>query len=177
MADKKKGRPYKVHPSEINNWIEKYGDNTYLPRAILSTQTLIENEIIKEEHEFAAYLLFKSVESRIHNCRYSVGIYEGVFCEWDVPLNGVMDIIRHKPDMWQGWIEQTKIFLENDQQQSCRPTIDRLDTDPNIGYRLDNIQLLSFRENTQRAVNKPVYAFEIGNNQSNTLATFKRYER
>ncbi|MBD8839935.1 hypothetical protein IFU39_19150 [Paenibacillus sp. CFBP 13594] len=176
MADKKKGRPRIIPPSEIEEWIEKYGDNTYLPRGILCTQTLIENEIIEEEHEFACYLLFKSIESRIHSCRYSQGIYEGVFCEWDVPLNGVMDIIRHKPEMWQGWIEQTRIFLENDQQQKYRPTIDRIETDPNIGYRLDNIQLLSFRENTQRAVNKPVYAFEMGKNQSNVIPTFRRYD-
>ncbi|WP_440112181.1 hypothetical protein [Paenibacillus sp. QZ-Y1] len=177
MADKKKGRPRIIPPSEIKEWTRKYGgDNTYLARGILCVQSLIENEIIEEEHEYAAYLLFKSFESRIHSCRYSQGIYEGVFCEWDVPLNGVMDIIRHKPDMWLQWIEQTNIFLENDQQQSYRPTIDRIKTDPHVGYRLDNIQLLSFRENTQRAVNKPVYAFEIGNNQSNALGTFRRYD-
>ncbi|MEI2281228.1 hypothetical protein [Paenibacillus polysaccharolyticus] len=174
--DKKMGRPYKLHPSEITKWIEKYGENTYLPRAILCVQSLIEEGIIEEEHSMAGYLLFKSIESRIHSCRYEQGVYKGVHCAWSDPVSGARDIIKYRPEMWQGWIEQTRIFLENDQQQKYRPTIDRRNTDPNIGYRLDNIQLLSFRENTQRAVNKPVYAFEMGNNQSNVTPTFRRYD-
>lgn len=148
MSDKKRGRPYKVHPSEINSWIEKYGDNTYLPRGILCTQTLIENEIIDEEHEFACYLLFKSIESRIHSCRYEQGVYKGVYCAWSDPISGVMEIIKYKSDMWLQWIEQTKIFLEKDQQQSYRPTVDRTETNPDVGYRLSNIAMLPFGKNS-----------------------------
>ncbi|PQP82798.1 hypothetical protein C0Q44_15545 [Paenibacillus sp. PCH8] len=165
-----------VLPSEINNWNEKYGENTYLPRAILCTQTLIENEIIDEEHEFACYLLFKSIESRIHSCRYEQGVYKGVHCAWSDPISGVMDVIKYKSEMWQGWIEQTKIFLDNDQQQSYRPTVDRRDTDPKIGYRLSNIAMLPFGQNSYKAQAKPVYAFEMGNNQTNVIPTFRRYD-
>ncbi|WP_339236223.1 hypothetical protein MKX40_22195 [Paenibacillus sp. FSL R5-0517] len=176
MADKKKGRPHIVHPSEINNWNEKYGENTYLPRAILCAQTLIENEFIDEEHEFACYLLFKSIESRIHSCRYEQGIYKGVHCAWSDPISGLMDIIKYKSDMWSQWVEQTKIFLEKDQQQSCRPTVDRIETNPDVGYRLSNIAMLPFGKNSYKAQVKPVYAFEMSNNQSVGLPTFRKFD-
>ncbi|QLG38725.1 hypothetical protein HW560_11810 [Paenibacillus sp. E222] len=124
----------------------------------------------------AAYLLFKSVESRIHSCRYSQGIYKGIYCDWSEPISGVSEIIKLKPDMWKEWIAQTKCFLENDQFQSYRPTIDRINTDPSIGYRLSNIAMLPFGQNSYKAQAKPVYAFEMGNNQSNVIPTFRRYD-
>jgi len=174
--DKKMGRPYKLDPSVIERWKQEYGDNTYLVRGILCTQGLIENGIIMEEHELAAYLLYKSVESRIHSCRYEQGIYKGVHCEWSDPISGVNSIIKMKPEMWNQWIAQTKCFLDNDQCQSYRPTIDRRDTNPEIGYRLSNITMLPFGQNSYKAQAKPVYAFEMGNKQSNVLGTFKRYD-
>lgn len=176
MTDKKMGRPYMLHPSEITKWTEKYGDNTYLPRGILCVQSLIEDGVIEEKHEYAAYLLFKSVESRIHSCRYEQGIYKGVYCDWSDPVSGVSDIIKSKPEMWKEWIAQTKCFLENDQSQSYRPTIDRIDTDPEIGYRLSNITMLSFTENSFKAQAKPVYAFEMSNSQSVGLPTFRKFD-
>ncbi|WP_340018367.1 hypothetical protein [Paenibacillus sp. FSL H3-0457] len=176
MTDKKMGRPYKLHPSEIEKWNEKYGDNTYLVRGILCAQGLIEDGFIEEDHEFACYLLFKSIESRIHSCRYEQGIYKGVHCAWSDPISGVMDVIKYKSDMWLQWIEQTKIFLEKDQQQLYRPTVDRIETNPDVGYRLSNIAMLPFGKNSYKAQAKPVYAFEMGNSQSNSLTTFKRYE-
>lgn len=170
------GRPYKLHPSEIKKWVEKYGENTYLPRGILCVQSLIEDEVIEEEYSMAAYLLFKSVESRIHSCRYSQGIYRGVHCDWSDPISGVSEIINLKPEMWKEWITQTKRFLENDQNQSYRPTIDRINTDPNIGYRLSNVTILPFGENSYKAQAKPVYAFEMGNKQTNVIPIFRRYD-
>lgn len=170
------GRPYKLHPSEIAKWIEKYGENTYLPRAILCVESLIEEGIIEEEHSMAGYLLFKSIESRIHSCRYEQGIYKGVHCAWSDPISGVMDIIKYKTDMWLLWIEQTKIFLDKDQQQSYRPTVDRTDTNPDVGYRLSNITMLPFGKNSYKAQVKPVYAFEMSNNQSVGLPTFRKFD-
>ncbi|MGN7354388.1 hypothetical protein ACTHPJ_23895 [Paenibacillus amylolyticus] len=176
MTDKKMGRPYKLHPSEIEKWKQKYGDNTYLVRGILCAKGLIEKGIVHEDQEYALYLLFKSIESRIHSCRYEQGIYRGVYCDWSDPISGVNEIIKLKSEMWNEWIAQTKRFLENDQCRSYRPTIDRKDTDPKIGYRISNITMLPLGQNSYKAQAKPVYAFEIGNNQSDTLATFKRYE-
>lgn len=176
MTDKKMGRPYKLHPSEIEKWIEKYGENTYLPRGILCVQSLIEEGVIEEEHSMAAYLLFKSVESRIHSCRYEQGIYKGVQCAWSDPVSGVSEIIKLKPEMWKEWVAQTKCFLENGQNQSYRPTIDRSDTDPDIGYRISNITMLPFGENSYKAQAKPVYAFEMGSNQSGALPIFRKYD-
>lgn len=145
----------------MKKWTEKYGESNDKVRAILFCHSAIESNMIEEEQEFAAYLLYCSVESRINSCHYGQGVYEGVHCDWDNAIVGCTDIITKKPDFWAEYVEMSKIFLENDQRLSYRPTIDRINEDPEIGYRLDNIAVLSHGDNARKALAKPHYVFEV----------------
>lgn len=157
----KLGRPFSLPPTELQKWINKYGVQNCKPRSILFVLSAIESELIKEEDEFAAQLLYNSMESRINSCKYGQGVYVGVYCDWDNTIAACTDIITKKQKFWEDYCEMAKNFLRHDQKQAYRPTIDRINEDPAVGYRLNNIAVLSHGDNARKALSKPHYVFEL----------------
>lgn len=175
----KKGPPYKLHPSEAKEWTDKYGEGNDKVRAILFVNSAIQSHLIDAEDEFAAYLLYNSMESRINSCKYGQGVYGGVHCGWDNVIVACTDIITKKPDFWKDYCELTNVYIEKDHQLAFRPTVDRIKDDPKIGYRLSNIAVLSHGNNAKKALAKAHYVFNLNledplNLQMNQ--TFKKYE-
>lgn len=146
----KKGPPYKLHPSEAKEWTDKYGEGNDKVRAILFVNSAIQSHLIDAEDEFAAYLLYGSIESRINSCKYGQGVYDGVHCDWDNVIVACTEIITRKPDFWNAYCEMTKEYIKHDHKLAFRPTVDRIKDDPSIGYRLDNIAVLSHGDNAKR---------------------------
>jgi hypothetical protein len=58
-----------------------------------------------------------------------------------------------------------------------RATIDRIDEDPLIGYRLSNLAVLSHGKNSSKALSKVCYVFEIDFDNSFNYETKKNYRK
>lgn len=72
----------------------------------------------------------------------------------------------------------TKEFVKHDHRQAYRPTIDRINEDPKIGYRLSNITVLSHGDNAKKALSKPHFVFEVDLRDPfnvKTNKTFRKY--
>ncbi|WP_339820703.1 hypothetical protein MKZ15_06240 [Paenibacillus sp. FSL R7-0216] len=177
ISKPKLGRPFALPPTELQKWLAKYGEQNDKPRSILFVLNAIESGLIKEEDEFAAQLLYNSMESRINSCKYGQGVYDGVYCDWSNVIDACSEVIMKRPDIWLQWCEMSKVYLRDEQKLSSRPTIDRINEDPTIGYRLFNIQVLSHGDNAKKALSKPHYVFEVDLTDSFNLRTDKKYKK
>lgn len=177
ITGNKRGRPFKLHPDELKHWTDKYSDNYNKVRTILFVNSVAESGLIGEEDEFAAYLLYDSVESRINSCKYGQGVYAGVHNDWDNVIVGCTDIISQKPDFWRDYCKMTKEFVKHDHRLAYRPTIDRINEDPEIGYRLSNITVLSHGDNAKKALSKPRFLFEIDLTDPFNVITAKGFRK
>lgn len=129
-------------------------------RAITAVEKLLELGIIYNNEVSSAKTLYISCESRFNSCKYNVGIYKEIECEWESPLDFTIDIINKLPDFWNAWRIQNAIYDET-KHDSDRPTIDRIDEFGN--YTLSNIQMLSKHDNSKKAKAKPCKVLIIKN--------------
>jgi hypothetical protein len=120
--------------------------------AMNAIERLLELAIISICNISSARTLYLSCESRIHSCKYNIGIYKDVDCHWDSPLSFMIDIIQQLPKVWHDWKIQNAIYEETN-NDSERPTLDRIDEFGN--YTLSNIQMLSKHDNSKKARSKP----------------------
>ncbi|OAB45970.1 hypothetical protein [Paenibacillus glacialis] len=173
---KKKGRPYELQPSELEKFTSKYGDKNNKVRAWVFVKNSIKSGLIKEETEFAAYLLYGSCEARINAIRYKAQKpYIDVYIDWSDSNSMCRDIINHKPEFWKEWVVMTGKFIESKQKLSARPTVDRLSEDRSVGYRLENIAPLTHSANSSKALSKSCYVFQINFDLSGQKK-FKRFQ-
>ncbi|WP_308638991.1 hypothetical protein [Paenibacillus silvisoli] len=160
MKQKKdsRGRPRLIPQTELKKWQQEHGERFDDPKSIKYVQDLLQQGTIKNSEVVAGHLLYDSVLSRINACKYGIGIYKDIECEWVSPEVTMLDIIHFKNDMWREWIIQT-LYFEQTNDKGNRPSIDRID--PEKGYSLDNIQMLSVANNAKKATAKPHYLFEV----------------
>ncbi|WP_438351389.1 hypothetical protein ACP8HI_12500 [Paenibacillus sp. FA6] len=161
-----RGRPRIIPLTEIESWKEEHGERFNDPRAIKFVQSLLQRRLIENSEIVAAHLLHDSTISRINACKYNTGVYYKISCDWDSSQLMTLDIILKKEDMWKAWVQQS-YYYEESGEQADRPSIDRIDELKD--YTLDNIQMLSIKNNVCKAIVKVLYALKIGdkyNNQS-----------
>lgn len=103
--------------------------------------------------ELAEHLLHKSCVSAIDRVRRNdKHAYIGVKCDWTKPLKMKKDLMNNGY-FWGKWIEQSRLYEEKGKLENLRPTIDRIESDPDKGghYTMENIQMLSHSENSFKA--------------------------
>lgn len=167
-----------IAPEVIEKWISKYGDHNYVDyklRALVFAEKCLHEALIVEEEKFSLYLLHGSIYSRITNCKYNVGMYKYVECEWENEEQTVLDILHMRNDFWITWKKVTEEYIKNDHKHSYRPTIDRINEQE--GYRLGNIQVLTNAQNCAKATSIPHYLFTVINKTDNTKnQTYRRFD-
>ncbi len=103
--------------------------------------------------ELAEHLLHKSCIRAIERVkRNEKEAYIGVKCDWTKPKKMKIDLMNNR-EFWEKWIEQSILYEEKGKLENFRPTIDRIESDPNKGghYTMENIQVLSHSENALKA--------------------------
>ncbi|WP_076305732.1 hypothetical protein [Paenibacillus odorifer] len=176
MKMETRGRPRLLPLKEIEEWKNTHGEKYNDPKAIKFVQSLLQRELIKSSEVVAAYLLYESAVSRINACKYNLGIYAKISCDWDDAEVMVLDIIFHKKEMWVEWIKQS-IYYEETNKQCFRASIDRIDAQKN--YTLSNIQMLSVKDNVIKATARPHYLFNVTgiiNPNSDSIQSYRRFE-
>jgi hypothetical protein len=125
---------------------------------------MIDLKIINEDETLPARSLTRSARFRIQSAKdKSKPDHYGAYCDWDNEFSFAVDVIRYKKDMWKDWKQQEHIFLATANKEKATsteirnaiPTIDRIDSDKEIGYRLENIQCLSKYDNDRKASSTP----------------------
>jgi hypothetical protein len=157
----------------VQYWIKKgvLNNKEITSNAITTEKTLagkilrmIELKVIKRNETIPARLLLRSAQFRIQSVKDKSKLdHFGVYCEWNSDFNFAVDVIRYKKDMWEDWKEQTNVWLTlmnkkratPTERRNARPTIDRIKSDKEIGYRLENIQCLSKFDNDRKASSTP----------------------
>jgi hypothetical protein len=121
--------------------------------------------LIKYEEIEDAIDLYKSCRSRIHSCKYGIGIYQNVDCAWDDPYEFMKDILTKRDTgilfwdlLWDVWKEQRRIYL-NTGDENEKPELDRAFGYAGIGYQIGTVQCLSDWLNREKA--KEVTALRI----------------
>lgn len=95
-----------------------------------------------------AELLLKSCESRMN---------DEFPCMWNDRLDFARDLILKQEGFWESWIRLTEAYDEETnetEKHNLRPSIDRKIEHPSIGYRLENIQPLTYLDNTLKTVSQ-----------------------
>lgn len=110
----------------------------------------IVQNIIKSNELSAARLLLLSCKSRYEACKYNKNGYEHIKCDYDSYFDFFFKLIAID-DLWIEWKKQSIIHKQT-AEQSDRPTLDRVD--PLLNYTLDNLQVLSLKENVLKARQK-----------------------
>lgn len=110
----------------------------------------IAQNIVKSNEISAARLLLLSCKSRYEACKYNKNGYEQVKCDYDSYFDFFFKLIAID-DLWIEWKKQSIIHKQTS-EQSDRPTLDRID--PLLNYTLDNLQVLSLKENVLKARQK-----------------------
>ncbi|WP_404459304.1 hypothetical protein [Sutcliffiella horikoshii] len=103
--------------------------------------------------ELAKHLLHKSCIRAIERVRRNEKqAYIGVKCDWTKPSQMKKDLMSNKK-FWGKWLEQSRLYEEKGKKENFRPTIDRIESDPNKEghYTMENIQVLSHSENSFKA--------------------------
>lgn len=103
--------------------------------------------------ELAENLLHKSCIRAIERVkRNEKEAYKGVKCDWTKPKKMKIDLMNNG-EFWGQWVEQSRIYEENNRVFKLRPTIDRIESDVKKGghYTMENIQMLAYGENTIKA--------------------------
>ncbi|MDU1845225.1 MAG: hypothetical protein E6778_06735 [Niallia nealsonii] len=103
--------------------------------------------------ELAEHLLHKSCIRAIERVRRNEKVaYIGVKCDWTKPLDMKKDLMNDG-EFWEKWIEKSRLYEAKGKTENFRPTIDRIESDPNKEghYTLENIQVLSHSENSFKA--------------------------
>lgn len=103
--------------------------------------------------ELAEYLLHRSCVSVLDRVRSDKKeAYKGVECTWDKPSFMKEDLMEDEA-FWGKWVEQSRIYEENNRVINLRPTIDRIESDVKKGghYTKENIQMLAYEKNTYKA--------------------------
>jgi len=132
-----------------------------------------EERLIKQEEIEDAIDLFKSCRSRIHSCKYGIGIYKDVDCDWDDPYKFLKDILTIKENkplvlsrrtiespwdtLWSDWKSQRKKYLTTNNPYD-EPELDRIKGEKSP-YRIGNIGCSSNEWNRERA--KPITPLRI----------------
>ncbi|AUO05282.1 hypothetical protein C0638_01195 [Paenibacillus sp. lzh-N1] len=177
--DKGRGRPRILSEKQIERWISKYGEDIqivdYKKRGIKYSLIARESGLISEDEEFAYFLLYGSVNSRINNTKHGDEYYRRIPCEWTIPEETVEQIIKCKPEMWLEWKRLTDIYLEKGKPRGLRPSIDR--TDETEGYTFSNIAAMSQHDNTQRATAQPHFLIKMYDSKNpESSRTFRKYD-
>lgn len=133
---------------------------------------MLDLKIISENETLPARSLTRSARFRIQSTKdSSKPDHYKVYCDWDSEFSFAVDVIRYKKDMWEDWKQQENVFLAiankekatSTEIRNAIPTIDRIDSDKEIGYRLENIQCLSKYENDKKASSTPCRVMIIKN--------------
>jgi hypothetical protein len=153
----KRGRRPIITNDKYSYYQKKYDGRMTDRSSANFAQNLIDNGEIQETDIFGAYLFFRSCKRRYQDCQ-SKNRYIGVSCPYSGYRSMAMEIISKKRELFEEFLRLTPAFIESGYNNSLRASIDRILEDPKIGYQLDNIQIITHRENTQRAVSKIIYA-------------------
>lgn len=97
-------------------------------------------------------LLIKSCRKAIERSLKAEGTYKNVKCSFSTAKKFSLSIKKNHIKLYEKWLEQTKVYIENGQRLSFRPTLDRINNDGH--YYITNIQVLSFGENASKAHKK-----------------------
>lgn len=130
--------------------------------SLLIASGIIQNTRI---NRIAASLLLRSADTRIA---------DEFPCQWDNRLDFAKDLILNVKDFWSRWLGITKIYdkeTDETEKYNLRPTIDRIIENPSVGYRLENVQPLSFLDNTLKTVKQ---SYDVINMSDNTTLTDKK---
>ncbi|MCP3747546.1 hypothetical protein [Paenibacillus sp. A3M_27_13] len=174
-----RGRPRILSEKEIKRWQDTYGEDIqivdYKKRAIKYSLIARECGLISKDEEFAYFLLYGSVNSRINNTKHGDEYYRRVPCEWTIPEETVEQIIKCKPEMWLEWKRLTAIYLEEGRPRGLRPSIDR--TNEAEGYSFSNIAAMSQHDNTKRATAQPQFLIKMYDSRNpESSRTFRKYD-
>ncbi|WP_043890876.1 hypothetical protein [Paenibacillus sp. Aloe-11] len=174
-----RGRPRILSEKEIKRWQDTYGEDIqivdYKKRAIKYSLIARERGLISEDEEFAYFLLYGSVNSRINNTKHGDEYYRRVPCEWTIPEETVEQIIKCKSEMWLEWKRLTDIYLEKGKPRGLRPSIDRINEAE--GYSFSNIAAMSQHDNTKRATAQPHFLIKMYDSRNpESSRTFRKYD-
>lgn len=136
--------------------------------------------LIQQEEIEDAIDLYKSCRSRIHSCKYNIGIYENVYCAWDDPYEFMKDILTKRDtkiwfwdNLWDYWKEQRRIYLITGDENE-KPELDRVFASLGVGYQVGTVQCLSDRLNREKA--KQITAIRIRLYRENKLINERHFE-
>jgi hypothetical protein len=118
-----------------------------------------ESDILK----LAEKLLYKSCKKALERIKDKNRIkYRGVKCEWSKPKE-MKKVLMSYLLLWNEWIKLTEIYIQNGMPNGLRPTIDRIESNPNKGghYYLNNIQALSYSDNCKKDKGIPLDVFVL----------------
>lgn len=137
------------HKAKVKNNIERKAEEA-------GCRAYEEGLISKDEID-DAISLFKSCRSRIQSCKYNMGIYKDVECDWDDPYQFMKDILTLRDtgisfwdSLWDDWKKQREIYL-NSKDEEEKPELDRVHARRGIGYKIGTVRCLSDRLNRELA--------------------------
>lgn len=106
----------------------------------------------KEVFKIGNKLLMTSCRKAIERSQKVEGTYKDVKCSFSSAKKFSSSIKKNHTKLYEKWLEQTIVYVENGESLSSRPTIDRIKNDGH--YFITNIQVLSFGDNVSKAHKK-----------------------
>lgn len=140
----------------------------------------IANNKLKLEHFDAADRLLISCQSRYNACKYNMGIYKDIECNYATPFEFFL-VLLDKEEFFEKWIDLYNCWIASGKNRNALPVIDRIDEKGH--YISSNVQPLTHLENTQKANSNSILFFlwkrrglrEIARGRFDSVSELKRY--